>query len=70
MKMINYNSKKSLLYNSTNNLALSIAVHPKSASDIKKVDEKLLEFASQLYESDSTGKALGSSALNYQGNQI
>uniref|UniRef100_A0A8W8P019 Uncharacterized protein n=1 Tax=Magallana gigas TaxID=29159 RepID=A0A8W8P019_MAGGI len=30
---------------------LGCAVHPKSASDIKKVDENLLEFASQLYES-------------------
>lgn len=49
MKMINYNSKKSLLYNSTNNLALSIAVHPKSASDIKKVDEKLLELMHPSY---------------------
>lgn len=43
-------------------------VHPKSAHDIKKVDEILLEFASQLYQSDSTGKTLRLSALNYQGN--
>lgn len=49
-------------------LLFLFVVHPKSAHDIKKVDEKLLEFASQLYQSDSTGKTLGLSALNYQGN--
>nr|XP_022311118.1 uncharacterized protein LOC111116419 [Crassostrea virginica] len=46
---------------------LGCTVHPKSAHDIKKVEEKLLEFASLLYRSDSTGKTLGLSALNYQG---
>ena len=49
-------------------LLFLFVVHPKSAHYIKKVEEKLLEFASLLYRSDSTGKILGLSALNYQGN--
>jgi hypothetical protein len=48
---------------------MSFIVHPKSAADIQRVDDKLLEFATRLYNCDSSGKTLGLSALNYQGIQ-